>query len=53
MCWILMPGVCSSTLAMVLRFWSSMRWRVITLMLCGVSRSASDSLVAVLVEAMV
>ncbi|MNH25417.1 hypothetical protein D3C79_854110 [compost metagenome] len=49
----LMPAVCSSTWPMLRRFWSSMRWRVMTLTDCGVSRRLRLSLVAVLVEPVV
>jgi hypothetical protein len=44
-----MPGVFCIMSLMVSRFWSSMRWRVMTVTDCGVSRMESGSLVAVLI----
>ncbi|MNE64577.1 hypothetical protein D3C80_1599970 [compost metagenome] len=48
-----MPGVWFSTWVTLLSCWSSMRWRVITLMDCGVSRIDRFILVAVLVTPVV
>ncbi|MCY1548573.1 hypothetical protein D9M68_846930 [compost metagenome] len=48
-----MPGVFDSTSSMLVRPWSSICWRVITLIDCGVSRGDKRSLVAVLVEPVV
>ncbi|MNJ61177.1 hypothetical protein D3C77_569540 [compost metagenome] len=42
-----MPGVFLSTSSRLCMSWSSMRWRVITLTDCGVSRMLRGSLVAV------
>ncbi|MNP75068.1 hypothetical protein D3C76_1720540 [compost metagenome] len=47
------PGVWLSTSDMLRSCWSSMRWRVTTLIDCGVSRIDRFILVAVLVEPLV
>ena len=39
-----MPGVCAMASSSDARFWSSMRWRVMTETDCGISRSDSGSL---------
>ena len=42
-----------TTSLMLVMAWSSMRWRVITVTACGVSRRVSGSLVAVFIEPVV
>ena len=48
-----MPGVLRSTSRTVSKSWSSMRWRVMTLTDCGVSRRDSTSPVALAVAGVV
>ncbi|MNN72067.1 hypothetical protein D3C76_1332840 [compost metagenome] len=50
---MVMPGFCFSTSVMLAKCWSSICWRVTTLMLCGVSRIDRFILVAVLVTPVV
>ncbi|MCY1463638.1 hypothetical protein D9M71_815590 [compost metagenome] len=50
---MVMPGVFDRTSPMLVRCWSSICWRVMTLTDCGVSRGDSVSLVAVRVEPVV
>ncbi|MOA42871.1 hypothetical protein D3C78_1649640 [compost metagenome] len=48
-----MPGVRLSTSGRLVRFWSSICWRPITVIDCGVSRRDNGNLVAVLVARVV
>lgn len=48
-----MPGALASTSPRVVMFWSSIRWRVMTLTDCGVSRVDSGSPVAAAVAPVV
>ncbi|MNF02149.1 hypothetical protein D3C80_2012570 [compost metagenome] len=50
---MVMPGVWLSTSVMLAKCWSSMRWRVMTVIVCGVSRMDRFILVAVLVDPVV